>query len=292
LLDANIKVKPDQAINKAAKHGHLTLVEILLQTDSWCDEYAINRAAKNGHIAVVKVLLQAKKTYSVRAIYAAAVYGHANVVDILLKTLDRCTAFEYDIANTVKDAVDIEDAVDIACSRGHLEVVKSFIHAGKNGSTMAMDDAAANGHFDVVKYLFEHKHGFTSDGLDRSAQHKKIFKYLFDKCLTKTTEVPDFNVIDKTDKTAIIDYFARIDHINVVKQLIKWDYRCSTAILEQVVRNCSSEMVYLVVNSTGQTSWRAIEVALELGYNRLTEWLLQKHKNTIENKIYRLKRGS
>jgi hypothetical protein len=106
----------------AVLHGHLTLVERLLQDNvdpSANKNYAIQCAARNGHLAVVERLLQDKRVDPSAdqnfAIQNAAYNGHLAVIERLLQD------------KRVDPSADNNYAVRVAARNGFLAIVERLL---------------------------------------------------------------------------------------------------------------------------------------------------------------------
>lgn len=83
--------------------------------------------------------------------------------------------------NTIKElrskssqSLDVPDAMDLAASNGHLEVVK-YLHENKQScSKKAIDEAASSGHLDVIKFLHENRtEGCTTQAIVNAIEHQQ-----------------------------------------------------------------------------------------------------------------------
>lgn len=155
----------------AAKHGHLTVIEGLLNqgihVDSGDEEgvNALHMAAANGREVALRLLLsrgaslEARTRYGWTALMLAAYYGHLRVTVILLQHRDNVCA-QNNLGAT---------ALDCAARSGHVQIVALLLEAGATVNTLTgkgIDDndfflvsplmtAVQHGHEEVVNLLLE-----------------------------------------------------------------------------------------------------------------------------------------
>ncbi|EFA80060.1 hypothetical protein PPL_06882 [Heterostelium album PN500] len=150
----------NNALDEAASHGHLSIVEFLhFNRTEGCTKNAFIYSAFKGHLEIVKFLnANRSEESSPDAMNYAAQKGFLDVVLFLHEnSISGCT-FE---------------ALDGAASGGHLSIVK-FLHYNRTeGCTKeAINRASKNGHNDVVLFLLENRtEGFTSKAIEKAAYH-------------------------------------------------------------------------------------------------------------------------
>jgi hypothetical protein len=103
-----------QAIELAAQHGHLEILQFLYRDADYKGNEAICLAAVNGHLPDVEFLFQIG----------------GNVNDFGIKTMN------------------------IAAARGHLQVVKFLYNVGAQFNSYAIEWAVHNGRLNVVQFLY------------------------------------------------------------------------------------------------------------------------------------------
>lgn len=122
------------ALQKAAYHGHETVVGLLLkaganpQTRNRSGENAVHLAAKRGHQGVLKLLLEKAEIININAcdhsgqtaLHVAAAAGHLSVVQLLL---------EKGIDINIRSGAGLT-ALHSAAERGHQAVVKLVLERG------------------------------------------------------------------------------------------------------------------------------------------------------------------
>ncbi|KDO28921.1 hypothetical protein SPRG_05792 [Saprolegnia parasitica CBS 223.65] len=141
------------ALDLAARAGHLPMVQSLHTRGYEATWRAMDEAATRGHIKVVRFLHDVRREgCSTDAMDGAAANGHLNVVALLHDhRREGCTT----------------RAMDEAAANGHLNVV-DFLHRNRHEgcSTRAIDRASLHGHVDVVRYLVTHRReGGSSDAI-------------------------------------------------------------------------------------------------------------------------------
>eukprot|EP00752_Nemacystus_decipiens_P006553 g5900.t1 len=147
----------------AATHGHLLVVEVLLEAgadvnlrDSVVGIAAVHCAAMNGHSEVLSTLLHSGADRDARdfrgrsALVYAAMGPHLGVVEILL-----ASGVDVSASHTVTGG----DALHYAVDRGHNEMVCALLHAGADKDRVDNDGdtplilASSRGHLSIVQTL-------------------------------------------------------------------------------------------------------------------------------------------
>ncbi|CAH0042172.1 unnamed protein product [Clonostachys rhizophaga] len=197
----------EQALKKAARFGHLSIVKLLLAEgvsvngpNFWDDYTPLQGAALGRHLEVVRYLLAAKATINplwqleegLTALQAAAAGGRLDIVQLLVAEnadINAPSAAHYGCT-----------ALQAACLYGHLEIVNYLIIHQANinapppsGGHTALQAACEGGHLHIVKHLIHHgadihasadKNGRTA--LQAASLHKSsgIYEYLINNGAT------------------------------------------------------------------------------------------------------------
>ncbi|EQC32782.1 hypothetical protein SDRG_09753 [Saprolegnia diclina VS20] len=184
------------ALNAAAEHGHLDVVNFLhSERKEGCTTHAMDYAAKNGHVDVVRFLHEHRtEGCTIYAMAAAASHGHlATVMYLHANRSEGCTAA----------------AMDLAACNGDEAMVR-FLHTYRpeGCSYVALDGAAKIGHLGTVRFLDTHRsEGRVADALLSAARfgHTDVVDYL----LTRTAYVD-----------AVLNVAARNNHASLVTHLV------------------------------------------------------------------------
>ena len=125
------RVKKSEAMNKAATHGRVGVVEFMT--------VPMIGAAKNGHLAVVEFLYSIGASCTDNVMDWAAWHGHLAIVQYL---------------HRVGAQANKERAILWAAARGHLAVVQ-FLHGigAFYNPNQVMDVAVQSGHLAVVQFI-------------------------------------------------------------------------------------------------------------------------------------------
>lgn len=136
-------------LSESAKHGHLDIVEYLLEqgVDEGQSDIALCFASSCGYLDVVKCLVEHGANihaFDTVALRKAAENGHLDIVKYL---------FEQGADIHVKH----DEALEVSAKKGHLDLVKYLVQQGMDTKAIseAMWLSAFHGHLDVVKYLVE-----------------------------------------------------------------------------------------------------------------------------------------
>jgi ankyrin repeat protein len=198
----------DDIADEAASHGHIKLLELLLDHDFECHEHAIEDAASKGHLDVVQSMARRRRDMvTPNAILIATKQGGLEIFKSLMAALAATREwhenywFEYeagaifdtiagggllDIIHYLHFEVPTEtsttNAMDWAAKNNHFEVVE-VLHAQRTeGCTYkALDYASENGHLEMVKWLHIHRsEGCSPNALIQAAAngHLRVVQYL------------------------------------------------------------------------------------------------------------------
>ncbi|TYZ68282.1 hypothetical protein PybrP1_000695 [[Pythium] brassicae (nom. inval.)] len=198
----------DSALQAAAKHGHLEVVQVLApHCSDRCYEQALADAAAGGHVAVVEWIFgnlrapEGRCTADRNAVALAAAHGHLATAGWLHARIvpDPHMAYSSSEAATLGNLDGLngnfemlvwmrdtfgyefswapEHLLDEAAARGH-EIVQ-WLHAQQDPiercSTKAMNNAARNNHLHIVKWLHENRsEGCTTAAMDAAASLEMV----------------------------------------------------------------------------------------------------------------------
>jgi ankyrin repeat protein len=173
-IDMQARVK--DALQEAAKNGHLNVVKYLLKREADINENrknfpsALVYACRNNHIAVIKYLIDQGADI------------HANNDLSLLWSIE----YSNDII-TVKYLVEHGSIVNSehlkkACEKGNLEIVGYLVERGAVINQKCIEYAGYSGNLDVVKYLVEKGQNIKSNNYEAlkyvcCAGHKHLIQY-------------------------------------------------------------------------------------------------------------------
>ncbi|ETS86957.1 hypothetical protein PFICI_00785 [Pestalotiopsis fici W106-1] len=225
------------ALQAAAKHGNITVVECLIQLQVDVNakppkggRTALQAAAEQGHVGVVERLLQAKADVNAKpaeiggrtALQAASQNGHVALVERLLQ------------AKADVDAQPADDggrtALQAAAEQGHMAVVERLIkaEADVNGrgafdnGILALSAAAGNGHLAVVECLLDggariDKVAWGQGGIALHAAAENGHRAIVERLLETKASV------DKADKHGVTALMlaSKQGHVKVVDQLLR-----------------------------------------------------------------------
>ena len=131
------------ALQTAAYHGNLELVQFLLAAGASADTYhygdtALQIAAKRNNVPLVRILLahgasvyaSANWPFGRTALQAASENGNLSMIDLLLGTIPRASWI--DILNMPPCEIGGRNAFQAAAERGHLSTVKYLLRLGVN----------------------------------------------------------------------------------------------------------------------------------------------------------------
>ena len=173
----NVHALEDSAVRKAAKYGHLSIVEFLVEKGADFrakKDYALIAAAGNGKTEVVRYLEGlgvSIYTGQGAALKKAAKNGHLETVKFLLSR------------NFPLDS--LSEEVEEATRNGHFEIVKCLVEHGaeiKGEKYFWYKSFTASGNLDLVKYLLD-KGASLSKALRCAAHYGQIdlMEYLLER---------------------------------------------------------------------------------------------------------------
>lgn len=151
-----------EAIEAAATHGDLHLIQRLSEHGARSTPDAMETAAFRGHLDVLRWLHEFRNENCTEfGVNLAAQRGHLDVIQWLDKNNPECFT---------------SAVMDDAAGWGHLEVVKWLHHNRSEGcTTKAVDAAAGRGYLDVIKWLHEHRSvGCTPNAITRAAGNGQL----------------------------------------------------------------------------------------------------------------------
>ncbi|KAL2912350.1 hypothetical protein HK105_208124, partial [Polyrhizophydium stewartii] len=165
---------PAAALDEAAKHGHLAVVEYLDQVcQAPASTWAMDWAAEHGHLAIVRYLHEHRaEGCTVRAMDWAAENGHLATLEFLhLNRTEGCTTEAFDQAALHNQPHVLRflsahrtegfsaEALAAAVATGHHGLVQLMLDAGCVVSTQACRAAIEACRFDMAELLAEHAEG-------------------------------------------------------------------------------------------------------------------------------------
>ncbi|EGG19747.1 hypothetical protein DFA_00325 [Cavenderia fasciculata] len=182
-------------MNRAAKNGHLSVVEYLHNQGAKCTDIAMDYSACRGHFDVLKFLhFNRSEGCTTDAMDGAASIGNMEILKFLHENrTEGCT----------------NQALNSAAENGHLEVLK-FIHLNKSDqcwTKQVMNVAAFKNHLEIVEWLhYNRSEGCTTNAMDRTTS-LDIVKFLhFNRTEGCTKDAMDFATIDMTTSLDIIKF--------------------------------------------------------------------------------------
>ena len=164
----------------AAGHGQLEMVRSLRDRGIHCTDLGADCAASKGHMHVVKYLREHGIHCTTRAATPAATNGHLRVVKDLYRhgipfTPHACFCA---LANGRKRVVKFllskgifhPGMMSLACSYGDVEIVRMLVSNGFSLSEKYASTAACYGKLEIVQFCREHGFLCTSEDMDCAAQ--------------------------------------------------------------------------------------------------------------------------
>eukprot|EP01133_Synstelium_polycarpum_P001197 gene1197-1379_t len=174
------------AMDNAAAHGHLSLVEFLHESRTeGCTTTAMDAAAAGGHIEVLSFLAKHRtEGFTSWAIRDACKSNRTNVLELMISLkpatmeidfpMDLVTSSNLNMVMILHKAFPniriTSQALDRAAGSGNLDVVRYLHTVGVTASQDAFNDAAARGHVNVLHFLHVNRSdGYSAIGLIRAA---------------------------------------------------------------------------------------------------------------------------
>lgn len=293
---------PSAAVDAAAAIGNLGALQRFRDSGRvlW-SRSAVDLAAAHGHLAVVEFFWKVRVSGTTDAIDDAALNGHAAVVAFLLAhyhmpvndpTLGRVVARSPTQESYAREGC-TSDAMCNAALNGHLEIVRMLDVNGARCRSDAMDCAAAGGHLDVVAYLDQHRtEGCTTDAMDDAASrgHYDVVVYLDthrrEGCTTKAMDgAADAGRLDivsylhhnRTEgcTTWAMDASAGEGHLDVVRFLHEHRIEGCTAdaVDMAAVAGFLDVVAYLCEHVRADCGPRTIDRAAEAGHDAIVRYL-------------------
>eukprot|EP00752_Nemacystus_decipiens_P007448 g6657.t1 len=265
------------AMDRAAKRGHVDVLEFLWQQGQECTTEAIDGAAKEGHLEAVIWLSRNTNTGATKAAMdSAAANGHLSVVEWLHHNrCEGCTV----------------SAMNWAAENGHLSVVKWLHHNRQEGcTTAAFDRSAMNNHVDVVLWLTRYRtEGGTESALQWAVSRGHTKGH---ECTTNAmdwaaafgqTEAVRWLSENRTEGCTkdAMDHAAAGGHLDTVKWLHENRREgCTRYALTDAAGNGHMETVrWLHLNRDEGCGRRAMDDAAANGHLEIVRWL---HNNRSE----------
>ncbi|CAK4083462.1 unnamed protein product [Aphanomyces euteiches] len=235
--EINTQLRTTNALDWAAEHGHLEVVEFLTQLrDEGCTTRAMDDAAANGHFEIVEYLHRSLKTSTTEAVDGAASNGHLPIVEFLLA--NRCEGYT-------------QKAIDGAAANGHLNIVLYFENLDLKCSLDGLTGAASNGHLNIVEYLASHQPElFSTDVMDAAAKggQLEVVKWLHEHRNEGCT-------VRAIDGAAANDHFEMVEWLGTHRTE---GYQCAVqkAVLNNNVRMARYLRQYCTYHPDAETSRR------------------------------------
>ncbi|GMF10268.1 unnamed protein product [Phytophthora lilii] len=253
-----------------------------------CASALLEAAAGNGNIAMALWLVETVGAECLRLSVASAAQkaisgGHLKMIESLV-----------DIASSIDGSLCLDEAagkgylqalqwgldhggvcstqaMDMAASNGHLEVVKWLHHHHTDGcTTQALDSAARNGHLHVVQWLHGNRtEGGTTAAMDGAATagHLDVLKWLHDHRHEGCT-------------TSAMNGAARENRLNILQWLhVKRSQGCTQEVLDEAATGGNlAVMQWLVARCPQKCSFsrRALENAAANGKLEAVQWLYKQ----------------
>ncbi|CAK4086550.1 unnamed protein product [Aphanomyces euteiches] len=319
LLERQVGLEAQNAINRAAQNGHLDILERLFNHGfRHCTAASFDRAAGGGHLQVLKWLHdKLHQTGTPRSVGAAVARGSLEVVQWLVAQFypDHIVNLDTAAANGHLETMQwlhehhvvscSHRAMDFAATNGNLEVVQWLhLHRTEGCTTAAMDSAAAGGFLAVVKYLHYHRHeGCTAYAMDAAARKGYLHVVTFlsenrtegcsSKALEGAVEIGHVDLVrfllrHHPNETAnLLDIAAAHGNLEIIQLLHEEkNASCSIAALDGAAKNGWLAVVrFLLDHRTEGCSFRALQETLsipvlELLVKRMT-WTLANFGNLM-----------
>ncbi len=271
--DSDFSVK---AMNNAAKHGHLNLVQWLHENRrEGCTDWAVVIAAQNGHLEVVQWLYANMRGWSKgctnRAMNCAAANGQLHMVKWLHENTSSLAVLSLAPGQRRTEGCTTR-AMDCAAEHGHLHVVQ-WLHENTRDegcTTEAMDYAAAYGHLEVVQWLHENrKEGCTIRAMNWASLHGhlEVVQWLHENC--------DALSLTPCQQSEAINNAAKNGHLEVLKWLCENRSEGGTAdAMYWAARSGQLEVVkWLHENRTEGCTTEAMDWAAWNGHFEVVKWL-------------------
>jgi ankyrin repeat protein len=160
----------NQALYEAIKRGSLDLVKYLVSRGATNIDGSLYLAVLNDHLDLVKYFnFISQGAYSSYALSMALNGNHPEII-------------KYLISHGANSSLDLQGVVQIAASKGDLDLVQYATTIFPENPTLdiALGNAASMGHLDVVKYLLSQKNADINVALSVAASkgHLNLVQYL------------------------------------------------------------------------------------------------------------------
>jgi len=218
----------EETMSSAASQGNLEMIKYCVANKCPVDERACTRAARNGHLEVLKYLREeVKAPVNGKVIKIAACHGDLELIRYIVEK--KCAGWENGYL----------DALDIIAMHGHFQCLKYLHEEVKlplNGGMI--DVAASRGHLEMIRYLVGKKCEGWEDGCRdalSSAVHCGEVECL--KYLHEEIKVP----FDQDDEDSTIDLALRGGSTNVEMFKYLVENNCP---IKEPYRTCSGLIRY------------------------------------------------
>jgi ankyrin repeat protein len=204
---------PNSCIEKAAKNGHINIVQLMIEKDvhrsiDWNN--AMNSAALGGHIDIVQLIIEkgALRTTQCSAqrsidwnwakgMEYAAYGGHMNIVQFMIE-------------KDVQGSIDWNDGMDCAAEGGHIDIVQLMIEKGATDWDCAMAMAAFKGHMNIVQLMIDKGANDWNWALHKALNggRMNIVQFMIEKLAQRSIDLDD-----------AMSYATRYGHADVIELL-------------------------------------------------------------------------
>ncbi len=137
------------SLGLAASHGHLPLIEYLLNAGADINaannqgQTALHLAVANGHQPIVEFLAKRDVSLDSKSVKLAAEFGFLEILKFLLS--EGAPLESKRLIGTV--------ALNVAAEEGHLEIVKYLLEKEESDDILTIFHAAKGGDYDTLQYL-------------------------------------------------------------------------------------------------------------------------------------------
>ncbi|XP_071141706.1 ankyrin-1-like [Mytilus edulis] len=317
----------------ACKNGHYDTVKFLLdlncqalnrcldttttKRNGWS---ALHTACSNGSVNIVNLLVEiglstnARTTYGILPFYLVCENGQYNTVKFLLdlkdQTLNRC------VDTTIKDGTGLS-VIQVACLKGHTEVVKLLMEVGMNvndttnKSYTPLHLACQRGHYDTVNVLLNLNGQSLNSCVDTKMKDKDGWSVLHTACyygqhkIVKLMIEIGMNVNDTTNTGCSPLYLScQNGNYDTVKFLLDLNGQTLNScvyttrknergwsVLHAACSNGNKQVVELLidvdlnVNVTSNKGFTPLYLACRSGHHDIVKYLLDLKDQTLNSPV-------
>ena len=300
----------ESALHKAAKRGHLELVDLLVKKGCNVDaadkdgKTALHKAAERGHLELVDLLVEkgcnvdAADKDGKTVLHLSVENCHFGIIEYLFEK-SHFSVIELLVKKGCnKDAADKDGktALHKAAERGHLELVDLLVKKGcnvdaadKDGKT-ALHKADEGGHLELVDLLV--KKGCNVDAADKdgkTALHKAAERGHLEFVDLLVKKGCNVDAVDKDGKTALHKALQNNYHLETIKLLVGRTQKMPSVVGESALHKAAKrghlELVDLLVkkgcnvDAADKDGKTALHKAAERGHLELVDLLVEKGCN-------------